>query len=194
MSYGITPIAVQLSKVTRLLGSGDLSLLPAIRSRFAFRFEDPLWDEEAEVSLEGALQDLLLGKELHPDYGHLYAYAYELLCWHLGEHLSNECWSAMRGAWADTVDEALASAGVSKQVFGINNHLMFRGAPIQIPEPADFPFMGYLLASEVPLALKEIRSADLTSLGREVREAIEELRGWLETCQERGCDLMCFYY
>ena len=44
------------------------------------------------------------GEPLRANYGHKYAYAVEMLCWHFGERLPDRCSSAMRGEWADAVD------------------------------------------------------------------------------------------
>src|SRR3954454_15932882 len=57
MSYGITPVAVLLSRVEQSFGGGDESLVRQILDEFAGRFEqdrtDP--DDEDEPALEQAL-------------------------------------------------------------------------------------------------------------------------------------------
>ena len=100
----------------------------------------------------------------------------------------------MRGEWADAVDRALAVAGVPRERFSLLDHLMYRGAPIPIPVPGDFPFIGYLKAEEVGPALGAVESADVTVLDRGLQEAIAEVRGWLGACAASACDLVCFYY
>jgi hypothetical protein len=71
---------------------------------------------------------------------------------------------------------------------------MYRGAPVAIPEPDDFPFIGYLKAAEVGPALRALRAADFAELSPEVREAVAELTGWLEACSRGASDLVCFYH
>ena len=146
MSYGITPMAVPLAEVERAFGSRDADLTSVIREEFASRFERDRCDEddEDEPTLGEALHEIIEGEPLRACYGHKYAYALELLCWHFGEGLPDRCFSAMRGDWADAVNRALAVAGVPRERFSLLDHLMYRGAPVAIPVPGDFPFIGYL--------------------------------------------------
>ena len=196
MSYGITPIAVRLAEVRRAFGSRDAVLASAIREEFAYRFEQDRCDEddEDEPSLDEALYEIIEGKPQRGHYGHKYAYALEMICLHLGERLPDRCLSAMRGEWADAVERALAGSGVPRDVFSLLDHLMYRGAPVAIPVPGDFPFIGYLKSEEVGAALGAVESADVSTLDPELREAVAEVRGWLEACAASACDLVCFYY
>ena len=207
MSYGITPIAVSLEQVQSvigtdqtpgflraLLGSPTDRLIHKIKREFAHRFEQDELNDEDEPSLEKALRDLLSGGELNPGFGHKYAYALELLCKYFGEVLDNSAWTAMRSEWADQVHEALKRAGIDENVLSLNEHLMFRGSPIPMPAPADFPYTGFLLRSEIGNATDAINAADLSALDGETRESIMQIRGWLDQCRELDCDLVCFYY
>lgn len=213
MSYGITPFAVHLKEVESAVGCGQAffgrmkakRLLRSLKAKFGDRYEemdemqrDEIDEEEGEeirMPFERAMSDLLHGNELRSDCGDLYGYALEMLCQHYGRRfLSNECWSAMRIEWAETVDAALQYAGVDEQKLSACNHIMFRGPPIAIPAADDWPSIGYLRQSEISPALQALDAADLSELDEEVSAAIAELRGWLKTCQERGCDLVCFCY
>jgi hypothetical protein len=208
MSYGITPIAVSLHEVenviggdtksggllSRLLGSPSSSLIKTIKREYAHRFEQDDVLEDDEPTLQQALADLLAGKELDTSYGHKYAYALELLCDHFGEFLDNSAWSAMRGEWAEQVHEAMKQADIDQQTLSVNDHLMYRGAPITIPEPGDFPFMGFLRKNEIGKAAQAIDSSDLSEMDEEVQESVMQIRGWLERCEQLKCDLVCFYY
>jgi hypothetical protein len=208
MSYGITAIAVSLGDVEsvigrgshpsglfgRLFGSESAKLLKAIKREYRYRFEQDEVDDDDEPTLEQALADLLAGNELNASYGHKYAYAFELLCDHFGEFLDNSAWSAMRGEWADQVEDAMKQAGIDEQALSVRGHLMHRGPPVAIPEPDDFPFVGFLRKNEIADAARAIDSADLSSVDEEVQESMIQVRGWLERCEEVGCDLVCFYY
>ena len=100
----------------------------------------------------------------------------------------------MRSEWADQVHEAMKQAGIDEQTLSVNDHLMYRGSPIPIPEPGDFPFIGFLRNNEIGDAAKAIDSADLSDVDEEIRESVMQIRGWLKRCEERHCDLICFYY
>jgi hypothetical protein len=131
---------------------------------------------------------------MRENYGHKYGYVLEMLCLHFGEYLPNGNFTGMRSSWADTVDLGLARAGVPEEQLRLAHHLMGRGSPIPIPEPADFPFIGYLRGAEVGPALAAVGAANLDTLDPNVRDAINEVRGWLEVCSRSGSDLVCFYY
>ena len=207
MSYDITPIAVSLEQVQGvigvkrtggflrcLLGSPIDRLIRTIKWNYAHRFEqDEVYDED-EPSLEKALGDLLAGAELAPTFGHKYAYALELVCDHFGEFLDNSAWSAMRLDWAEHVHEAMTQADIDEEAISLNDHLMFRGPPIPIPVPADFPAIGFLRRNEIGNAATALDAADLSSLDEETRESITQIQLWLERCNELKCDLVCFYY
>lgn len=205
MSYGITPIAVSLEQVQgvigvdrtpgflrRLIGSRTERLIHTIKREFAHRFEQDESVDENEPTLEKALSDLLAGAELSTAHGHKYAYALDLLCDHFGEFLDNSAWSAMRGEWADDVYQAMKRAGIDEQAVSVNDHLMFRGSPIAIPEPDDFPSIGFLRKQEIGNAVKAIDSGDLSSMDEEIKESVMQIRGWLARCEELDCDLVCF--
>lgn len=207
MSYGVTPVAVSLEHVQsvigmdrtpgflrRLLGSPTDRLIHMIKRKFDHRFERDEVNDEDELSLENALFDLLVGGELNPDFGHKYAYALELLCDHFGERLDNSAWSAMRSDWAEHVHEAMKQFGIDEEALSLNDHLLFRGSPIPIPAPADFPSIGFLRKNEIGNATDAMDAAALSSLDEETKEPIMQIRAWLERCGELKCDLVCFYY
>jgi hypothetical protein len=196
MSYGITPIAVRLSQVNQAFGAGDDLLSRLILERFAHRFErdrtDP--DDEDEPTLKQALHEIIDGTPLRKNYGHKYAYILEMLCQHYGQFLPNQNFTAMDSDWAETVDLGLTTAGVPEEQLRLNNHLMCRGSPIRIPEPDDFPSIGYLREAEISPALGALETANFSRFDLDVQEAVKEVRGWLEVCSRAGCDLVCFYY
>ncbi len=196
MSYGIMPFTVQLALVERAFGSQDAALVSAIADEFADLFEQDRFDadDEDELTLELALHEIVEGKPLREGYGSKYGYVLKMLCWHLGKHLPNAHFSSMDSDWADEVDRGLSRAGVPPETLALSWHLIYRGSPVAIPEPDDFPAIGYLRAVEVTPALRALESANLAALEPEVREAVRELIGWLEECSRSACDLVCFYH
>jgi hypothetical protein len=184
MSYGITPVAVRLSQVEQAFGCRDDLLNRLISEQFDYRFDrdrtDP--DDEDEPTLKQAFNEILDGTPLRRNYGHKYAYILEMLCLHFGAQLPNQNFTAMDSSWADTVDLGLTTAGVPEEQLRMINHVMYRGSPIRIPEPDDFPSIGYLRGAEIGPALGALETANLSSLDSEVRKAIGEVKGWLEVC------------
>ena len=194
MGYAVTPIAVDLREVKSIINSRDVSVIATLKSNFDFRFNGSDWDDDEELDQETAIRQLMNGTELNPDYGHLYAYGLELLCWHFGQHLSNRYWSAMDSEWAVQVDDALKSHGMDESIFGIHNHIFYRGAPIAIPEPDDFPSIGFLLNQEMHPAFAGLKALLLETVDTETLQSISEVQQWIETCIAKNCDLVTFYY
>jgi hypothetical protein len=192
MGYGIEAFSVRLSRVQRAFGSRDASLVSEITWEFDSYFEPDVFHDEGPT-LEVALHEIIEGKPMQESYGHQYARILKLLCWHFGKYLPNSHFSAMRSEWAKRVDEGLVRAGVPPETFSLWRHLMNRGSPIAIPQPEDWPFIGYLKAAEIGPALRAVKAADLTVLDAQVRDAVGELRGWLEVCSKAVWDLVCFY-
>ncbi len=196
MSYGIMPYSVSLAEVERVFGCGD----PALLARLMVEFKDDLdndecdEDDEEEPTLAEALREIIEGEPMRPSYGHKYGYLLEMLCRQYGESLANSEFSSMHSDWIDKVDQGLAHAGIPEETLSLSRHLLYRGSPVAIPEPGDFPFIGYLKSNEIPPALQALETADLTVLEREVKESIDQLRSWLESSQKSQRDLVCFYY
>lgn len=96
----------------------------------------------------------------------------------------------------DEVDEALEEVGVAEDTFRTWNHLAGRGAPIELPPIDDFRAIGYLRAAEVGAVAGELSKVESLDGEHddEVREALDEVRGWLEACTRSGRDLVCFYH
>jgi hypothetical protein len=205
MGYILTATAVDLGKVTAAVGSKDMRLLSALVKKFGDDFEQfdemaaDFADEEAggdALTMQGALGQMVMGEEYSEWLGFLYGYALEFICRHFGERLPNEHWSAMPSGskWAETVDRGLNAAGVPERVLRVGTHLMNRGSPVPIPEIDDFPGIGYLRLNEVRAAQEALAQARLAAVtDREAIESIKEVRDWLQTCVDLGCDLICFY-
>ena len=201
MSYGVTPIAVDLDVVRAALGSGDHALLSAVSHELRRRIDDldraddaDAEDEDRAIPAAVALRQMILGEPLSTSSvdSAKYGYMFEGVSQHFGEGLPNSEWSGMGGDWFDSVDAALGAAGVAADRFRVVGSVFYRGMPVAIPAPDDFPAVGYVLRSEMPRVLAALRGIDLPD--PEVGAAVEQIRSWLETCAGSGRDLVCFYY
>jgi len=182
MSYGLGPFAVKLARVERVFGCRDVALADAI-----------LREEAVDDDVDEAVRDIIEGRAFRdgPDDGPLYGRALRVLCRHFGRELPTEyfLYDDLVGA----VDEALGRSGIPEETFSVARRLMYRGSPVAIPTPDNFPYIGYLRAHEIGRALRAVGTVDLAALEDEVRGAVAELRSWLETCSTAACDLVCFY-
>ena len=70
-----------------------------------------------------------------------------------------------------------------------------RGAPIELPPIDDFPAIGFLLEAEMAALAGELAKTDRLQAeeDEEVREALDEVRTWFDTCVRSHRDLVCFY-
>ncbi len=205
MGYSLTAIAVDLGKVSGAVGSRNKRLVSALVKKFGDDFEQfdevaaDLGDDEGDegaLTMKDALTQMVMGEEYNEEFGFMYGYALEFICRHFGEELSNEHWSAMPSGseWATTVDRALKAACVPEKVLRVEKHLMYRGAPIAIPEIEDFPGIGYLKLKEVKAAQKALEQAKTAAVkDKGVLASLQEIQSWLQTCADSGRDLVCFY-
>lgn len=207
MSYCVTAIAVDLDEVRAVLGSKDEVLAARLREALAGGLDQidrmlahHLEDDEDEdgnppepLTTADVLRHLVMGEPYRDDFGFAYGYCFEALCLHFGDFLDNRHWSAMRGEWFDTVQKALARAGVAERQFSVNG-LFFRGPPIDLPEIDDFPGIGYLTKAEIPTARAALAAADLSAAtDPAAAEAIEQILSWLDACARSNRDLVCTY-
>jgi hypothetical protein len=193
MSYGFTPIAVDLDLVRKAIGTKDASLLAALLAEY--RHDDPEVEEDEEVvSAREALKQMVMGEKYSEgeNVGSEYGYALECLCLHFGEQLNDDQWCSMHMEWVETVDAALEAEGATG--FSVLGTLMHRGAPITIPPTYDFPGIGYMLAGEMGAVLGSLLQARQKISDEGVRESVGQVCGWIETCIAEKCDLVCFYY
>ena len=177
----------------------------------AFEMDDDDEEEEdddeepvKEVTTGTALAHMILGGKPDKSNGYKYGYALYYLCDLLGEVPEHDTWCSMRSsANVDgRVDKVLKKAGVSPATFSVSKSLINRGAPVAIPTPSDFPFIGYLTREEIRAILPLLAPAKLDAAIRSapdddrdwIGENIDELRQWLKLCAEINRDLICFYY
>jgi hypothetical protein len=164
--------------------------------------EDDDEDEEEptrELTTGAALAHLILGGKPDPAVGYKYGYALSMLCEHIGTVPEHDSWCTIRSAAFDAVDEVLETIGVPPAEFTTHKFLVNRGSPVAIPEPDDFPYIGYLERDEIRKLLGRLDPAKVEAAIRDadeqewLRTAIDELRSWLELCATTDRDLVCFY-
>lgn len=203
MSYGITPIAVDLKIVQSFVGSKNRELIEAIIAESADDAEsinemaadhvdedDP---EDEPLTIAKALTRLGQGEELTGP-AFVYGYALEFVCRHFGEFMDNSKWSGMRLDWFDTVGAALKQAGVSTDVFSTSN-LVFRGPPMELPPIDDFPSIGFLRRQEIAAARAALADKKVAAINDpDVRASLMQICKWFDACTASKCDLICFYY
>ena len=207
MSHGITPFAVSLPQIRKVIGSRSKSVLLQLREEFEDELqEDREAVEEAnadddfdpELSLEEALKHLIMDEERWDYEGAQYGFAVEMLCQFFGEFLPNDHWAGIKLSWAETVSDAILEAGVPNETFSIFDHLIYRGSPISIPDIEDFPYIGYVTFSEIPNILDSFTEKRIEAIkhddATEIRTSLAQVREWLETCQREKTDLVCFCY
>ena len=192
MGYIVTAFSVDLAELSAALGSKNQPLMLDIIETFEDGFEqyDEMAansaDEEADqppLTMRDALTQMVMGEKCAAEFAFLYGYAFEFLCRYFGESLPNGEWSAMpRGTlWAEKVDQALEDAGVPADMLRVGRHMMFRGTPIAIPQPEDFPSIGYLKRDEVKAAHQALGEANLAAIAdRQVRASIDQVGGLVE--------------
>lgn len=208
MGYGISPIATDLAKVKKAIGSKDRQLLAKLRKACRDQFENiddidadefEEDDEEEEgpgekrIDTRTAMGQLINGEKLSPRFGFRYAYCLEMICTYYGEMMVNDKFCPMHMEWAERVDKSLKKAGVPAKVFSFLK-VMYRGTPVKLPPPDDFPGVGYLTAREIVRVLPYFAKVKLDKVDADVRDAITQVRSWLETCARKKCDFITFYY
>ncbi len=200
MSYILTPIAVDLKQVAGVIGSRNKRLVAALLKEFGDDFEqidamaaDYADDGEEATTVRDALTQMVMGEPYNEAVGFVYGYTLEYICRHFGELLPNGEWSAMRSEWAEKADRALKAAGVGEKVLRLSR-LMSRGSPVPLPEIEDFPGIGYMDLPEIEAALAALPEDKLAAVKeKELRAALAEVLGWLQTCADSRRDLICFY-
>lgn len=138
-----------------------------------------------------ALRQLIMGEPLDGRAGVAYAYWFKQMC-ESGQFLRNDAWMPIRMAFFDDVEQALRRLGVT----GVSvRDMVFGGLPVPLPPPDDFPGMGYTAAKDAGVLAERLGAVELSrEPDRHLREAIEQLTGWLRTCAEGKLDLVCFYH
>jgi hypothetical protein len=101
--------------------------------------------------------------------------------------------------WTKKVGEALTAAGMPKSVFEFEKMLTERGAPVPMPPMLDFPYIGYLEASEVMAAQAAMQNIDLAKVAEATGEAeygamaAENVKSWFDEAAAANQGIVAFY-
>jgi len=190
MSSTFSVYAVSFDRLRRVPGSRDRALIEAIATTHEDFFAqiDELADSEEEVpTCREALEQLVEGSPLADHLGHLYGYALEAVCAHLGRELDGVPAISGASGWIDPVDAFLREKGVPITL----TDLVFGASPVDLPTPDDHPYIGSWPPESIPTALAAIRGVDTAGLDFETAETVDLIRGWLEAAaSEPGAGLV----
>ncbi|MGL4420861.1 MAG: DUF7691 family protein [Gemmataceae bacterium] len=199
MGYGVLPFAVDWEPYLGLLGCRDEELLAELTAEWAdFFVEIDELDEldELSTSTADALRHFLLGEPMDRKIGSKYGYVLEELAWGYGTPLDNFHWCPISSAWVcEQLSPAVRTAGVPADVFSFERHLLFRGPPVPIPPPDDWPAIGYLTPAEAAVAAAAFDRLDPEQFRPiDGHEQVAAVRGWLAQCRDAGHGLVAFYH
>ena len=216
MSFAVTILAVDLAAVAAAYGCGRAGLvnevIDADRS-FAAGIDEGRAEQEedsepddilAPMTLAAALGEIVAGHLSVPlpcrDLGAetVYGAALLALCRHYGDELPNLQWEVVHSDWFETVDAALAAAGVPVDVF-TTSMLFLRRPPCG---PADLPTGGVEIGHVLPAdadrlavvlsgAVESIVASEAAESVAEIAEGITEIATWLSTATARGRGVGC---
>lgn len=187
MGYGIMAYAVDIDKLVTLCGSGDDRMRRAISGRFRERIRasnDFLgWSNERdEPSIFTAIKHLVMGEEKTLE-GAMYGYGFKYLVEFSGRFLDNSPFSPCRAyLLSETVDVELAEVGATVRL----TDLVFNGAPVSFPAPAEFPAIGHWTAQQVADNVEPLRQGSSTEL--------KTIAKWLDEASATGCGVVGFYH
>jgi|SRR5215469_10420136 len=146
MGYSHTFFALDINELKAVFGSRNDALLGDILKsqkedieHIDALFEDEIEDGEVVPTTETALRQIVYGDPQMDAEGAVYGYALKIVCRHLGQVVSGGEYG-VGDVSAHPYESILAKSGV----------------PIPIPEPSDFPMIGYLAFDQLD---DEIRRA-----------------------------------
>jgi hypothetical protein len=193
MSTAVYVYAVPVDRLRAIPGSGDKRLLDATEQSTDFLEIDEIAedneDEEGHPpTCAEAFKQIINGEPYDTRFSYVYGYAYEALCMAIGEATERSWTSIARSYdWFPRIDKALAALGIALKM----NDLLYRGALIDIPEPDDFPGLGWWTEAEIARAAEVLQTLDLQRLDAGIRktigdmEAIEDIRSWINVAVNR---------
>jgi hypothetical protein len=196
LSTAVYVYAVPVDRLRAVPGSRDKRLLDAARKSTGFFEMVDKMAEDHEDEEEGsppacaaAVEQIVNGNPCDARFGYVYGYAYEALCMALGAETERSWTSIARSYdWFPRIDKALAALGVTLKV----SDLLFRGALIDIPQPDDYPNLGWWTDAEIAGTAKVLQGLDLERLDAATRkavggvaDAIEDIRSWIDVATSR---------
>jgi hypothetical protein len=193
MSYGFMVYALDLDKLKAACGSSDDKLRRMICGRFKRDLQShDEGKDEGELTVREALRQIIMGGAPDSRSGSTYAYAFKLLCEHFGKFLPNAPLLPIRLSFIDDVDGALREMGAFDAVS--LSKLAYRGLPINLPSPDDFPMTGYMTPEEIRPALAQLSAAKYAGEDRDIAEAIDCIQSWLKAASDKQQALVSFVH
>lgn len=185
--------SVDTNKLRQIPGSKDDKLRRMIGGRFKRDLAslDDLFDHQIAAGGPNTYEALrqIVDGAIPPDVknGAIYRYAFKLIVEHFGTFLDNGAVYPWRGEFTD-LDNALASVGLDFKLgtfFGTD-------LPVDLPYPDDFPLSGWL----DPAAVQKIHAvpAKQAIVDRELRDAVDNIRGWFRDAAAKQRGLVSFYH
>lgn len=176
MGYSTLFYSVDWERLISAVGSNDKNLPEMFKQRFPDELEHRQGNDEP--TLADAFSDLLSNSFKHPDAGHQYGYALEILCRIIGDHLPD--------------DDAIGHLGPLE----IDSPLETPKHPIDIPKELDqFPRISYLAPNEVKTERDRLSSIDIGFPNDEdIEEAREAYKNCINIAAEKGLAVITFYY
>lgn len=176
MGYSTLFYSVDLERLSASVGSNDKTLSDLFAQKFPDELERRLDDDEP--ILADAFADLVSNTFNHPDSGHQYGYALEILCGLIGDHLPDE--------------DAIGHLGP----LDIASPLESPRHPIDIPkELEDFPRISYMKPTDVKSESARLSSIDIAFPNDEdIEEAREAYKNCIDLAAEQNLAVVTFYY
>lgn len=183
MSSSVSVYAVSIDQLKQAVGSGDLALIFGITETHSDFFASiNEIDEDAERTCAQAAAELIHDDISGDAPGYLYGYAMEAICSYLSEEpLANICPIVGTSEWIDQVDAALDDMAVPLSI----DALVYRGCPIPIPEPNDYPFIGVWTAQEIAEAKTALQNAEPTGPDAQIAETLQQIREWIDMARQQ---------
>ncbi len=198
MSTALQVYAIPFARLQALRSGQEQPLLAAIFRDRATDIEqiDQQTQENVAEELEGypeflscstALHQIFTGASLNSELGKVYIQAYELICDELAGGLAGQ-WSpiARSSVFFRRLDDWLKVSGAGVTLL----NLTCRGPVIDIPEPIDFPSVGYWTPEEIDQAARSLQRAATSWLPwsrkmppADLADSIADIRRWLEAAR-----------
>jgi hypothetical protein len=187
MGYGVMAYSVDIDAVVAFCGSGDDQKRRVICGKnrpdiTRFNEDFDLSNDRGADNLFTAIGHLVMGGEKTLD-GYLYGYGFKYIVAFFGRYLDNGPFYPCPSTYIhDHIDPVIKATGAPISLTG----LIFDGAPVSFPMPADFPGIGYWSAEECAASVEPLR----TGTTDEVRKLAE----WTAAASTAGRGIIGFYH
>ncbi|MEM9352637.1 MAG: hypothetical protein AAGA92_06470 [Planctomycetota bacterium] len=178
MSYSISLYLVDMDKLEQHVGSGDEDFLARVVENNPEEMdEEEEDDEDDELTLKGAVDQLILGGDKDPEEAHQYGYALLEFCDTLGE-------SAPVGDGGEANWQTVEDSGLAK---------LFEqsGPPVPLLPSDDFPTIGHVRHAKISAALSGLEDDELDADAEDLRD---DFIAAAKKAQQEGLDLILFYF